>query len=306
MIRIREWLDRLLIDWKAKIVLLIVLLVGIFCIAIDAYFISPFISDNSDKNVTIPELFVSILLLIREVGMACLIAVFLALIIEFYSTRKLQSETTQHAIEALFRRTLPQSIWKELIISVFPEKAVRKELSMVMNIEAGYDSSVEYISTTTLSFYLDGLTEYMHQYTLKGELFRQEIGKDNQGKRVPRYIHIKVGEKTYDENDSSLSSILKDDDFQFEIPPFLIKEGVNLPISIKCKEKITVPNTYVHVFPNLTENITFELQSSESLGLQLVVEALHPVPERMKYEDNKWEFVGGFITGQGIKINTFK
>ncbi len=289
-------------DWRGKALLLFVLILGLILLIIHTYFIAPLIHE---KGKTFSEFIIIALELVREIGMACVIAFFLAVIIEFYSTKRLQSETTKKVIEDLVKGFLPESIWKELLFSVFPQRVIRKDWKMKMEIKRGHDTSTEYISTTTVSYILDGFSEYDEEYLLSGELFRQEIGKDDSGRRLPRFISIKLGDILYDENLSNLVQILQDDDFKFE-KIINSKQGINFPVSLTWKEKLTIPNTYVHVHTALTENITVKVKYDKSLNLKFVVEALHPDPDKMKYSNNTWTFNGGFITGQGIKMYIYK
>ena len=245
--------------------------------------------------------------LIRDVGIAMMLAVILTVVIEFWARQRLQDEIREGVLEATFRRLIPPQIFDEIRNGVLLAKSVKRQWQLVMTVSR--DATLNgpdprcYASQTSVTYRIHNLTNSAYEETFSTELNRDIEGSDQTGS-LPRFDWVRIGNKKY--TDEELKDFLAPDGHSYTVSLTLPRDPSYLEVRNEFKEVLRVPDTFVWSMTGLTEDVSITIESTGVPEIGFEVNALHPDRKRLERTGNgRWDFQGVVLPWQGFEIRSF-
>lgn len=244
--------------------------------------------------------------LLRDVGIAMVVAVLLTLIIESRARMRLQEEVRSGVVEATLRRLIPPSVYNQVKIHVMGARVLKQQWNVAIEVYrdevACRDRSDHYVCRTTIGYLLRSLTGAAVTDDLVVLLDQDISGSDGAGP-LPRIESVKVGAMTF--RGQTFDQHLQDAGASFqraiEIPP------ESVAVTIVVRAIIRVPDTFVWTTTHLTDHAKVTVATESVPQVKFAVQALHPDRGGLRQivEGHAWEFAPGLMPWQGFQIRSW-
>lgn len=243
--------------------------------------------------------------LMRDLGIALLVAVILTVAIEYYARSRLQEEIRSGVVEAAFRRLISPLVFNQIKGYVIGAKILKRNWMLEMVLREYPDKAAGdrlYLSRTVLSYDAVSLTGGVVTELLTTGLDRHLTGKDDRG-TLPRFLRVQIGSENY--TDESLKQFLEDDGKTFKKEFLVPTTGVK--VVVELLELFRVPDTFVWNTNLQCEGARIVIDNAAKSGVAFEVMAL--TPERNQLVETvpgrTWEYAGGLLPWQGFQIRSF-
>lgn len=240
--------------------------------------------------------------IVRDLGIAALVAVIITIVFEFYARNRLEAEIRAGVIEATIRRLIPERVWEKIKIEILSQDTIRRNWTLIMNV---VDDSVlgdgRYLSDTIQSYELHNLTGRETTALVRHELYTHIRGQDANGDSLPRFVRVTVGPKHYEGED--LKQLLRNGGLKLELPVPLPAEEAGVPVRLEVKEIIRANDTFVWWMTNTTDRATVEIAAPDNLRFTLRA-PFHHGPLQEVTPGRRWMFPGIIALGQGLEFLT--
>ena len=228
--------------------------------------------------------------ILRDVGIALCISVFIAALIEIGLAHKM----AENVLDAIMRQTVDPEVWNEIRQHVILQAVLRSNLELCMTITG---TGPDYRLTTTLDYQIESLRDFFN-HRLQHELDFHRIEPADCG-----YQEIKVDEKALE-----LKKVVSDDRLIATFDVYFVKAREKKSVKVEFIE--TVAGTDVinwwttTATKGLTVGVTVPLTDSGSPALAVTIQAHHPAGEFKPdpHIQTKWTFEGVMLPGQGFEI----
>lgn len=245
---------------------------------------------------------------IRDLGIAMVVAVLLSLLIESYARNRLQDEIRSGVIEAAFKRLIPASAFDQVSAHIMQAKLTKESSVIEMVIRS--DPAVSagnagfYVSNTILRYQLRSLTGRPVKDTICARLDRDVTFQAQDGRRLPRFESVTIGDKKL--LGGELKSLLSDDECTFSTPATI--DGSPLSVVVVLEEILRVPDTFVWNTQLCTDHTSISIDASGISGVGFEVTALHPEASRLveHVPGRNWEFKVGMLPWQGFQVRSWQ
>jgi hypothetical protein len=246
----------------------------------------------------------TVIVLLRDFGIAIVIAVLITVIIETKARARLQDELRLGVLEAAYQRLIPPALFEDVKGHVIGAKVLKKDWAIRMTVYQDAAITDHLVSNTIVTYQLHNLTGATVQEILEFVLDEDVTGVDDKS-RIPRFESIKIGMKEY--KGSDLVAKLRADGFGCSLPVSIGKEP--LPVVLTMKEIVRVPDVTVWSTTKATEGAEVTISKAGLEHIKFEVQALHPDRKsRMteQIEGVKWVFEGGMLPWQGFRIRSWR
>ncbi len=259
---------------------------------------------DSYANILQQESLLSALL--RDFGIAAIVAVLLTISIEFYARNRLQDEIRSGVIEAAFKRLIPGEVFEEIKKFVIGAPCVKRDWRIAMMLRTDEEVTRKFgpnhfVSHTTLQYTLLNITSSVVKQDIHLGLDEDVTGTGQDGLPLPRYEKIQIGELEI--RDKCIREYLSENDQLEFIKEYSLQPG-QITVICELHEIIRVPNTFVWSTPIQTEGTTITIDTSAVPCLSFSVIPLHPDRARLeeRIAGHSWSFSGGVLPWQGFQI----
>lgn len=273
--------------------------------------------------------------LLRDVGIALLISVFVTLTIERYASDKLREDIAFDVLSAAYAKIVPESIYRQIAENVFripiyrrgwtARIVVQKRMSAhrdacVALIDCEYSYCVENLNEKEISFEIEGAitldVPYIDVPRFKSINVINTTGKQEalidvtitaaDAKKIlvqgAKDIFVKNNRDSPKDDRDPLAGVLlqkKNDEIVFatlvKIPS---RESVK--VSFGVERAIRVPGTFIIYTPVPANGIEITIESGE---LEFEIIPLHPNKKGLRHPvKGLWEFEYGILPWQGFQV----
>lgn len=250
--------------------------------------------------------------IIRDFGIALIVAAFLTLAIEIYTKTKLISEVRKGVLEATFQKIIPEVIFREVQAHIIKARVLRKGWDIHLSVHEDENVSRThpdcYVTRTVTRYKIHNLVNQAHEHTITSALDLSSDCSDAVGK-LPRYEKVQIGAETYGVGGKDLKKILTDDGAGYRVQALLPK-SIDEPVVVinEIRDILRVPDTFAWWTSIQAEGGRLTIDSFSVPALKFEVKPLHP--NRVGIEEpvkgRMWEFHGGFLPWQGFEIRVWK
>jgi hypothetical protein len=224
--------------------------------------------------------------ILRDVGIALCISVFIAALIEIGLARKM----FENGLNAIMRQTVPEEVWEDIRQHVISQPIIRRKFQITMVIAENKD---EYISTTTLDYDVESLRDVLTHH-IHHDL---DVHRTPQTLPPGRYKEIKV-----DGSSISLAKAISDDGLTAHFDMHFVKRAKIKHVFVEFKERVQVPaDAITWWMPTPTSVVCVNVTVPQ--GIDVKVKAHHPEQELLDGNlATGWTFSGVMLPGQGLEI----
>ena len=220
--------------------------------------------------------------ILRDLGIALCISVFIGILIEFGLARK----TFERGLDAIMRQTVPPEVWDEIKQHVISQPVFRTHWTIVMQIAPNKDS--EYLSKTKVTYFITSLRDLL-TYNVQHEVDNHRVN-DVQNcfqsitvERIPQH----------------LKNIVKGNEAEFSI--YFRKEKDSKFVELTFEERVK-ENDVINWWMNIaTQALRIEVYAPSTLDVD--IEAHHPEESILEPKSKScWAGDGVMLPGQGFEI----
>lgn len=246
--------------------------------------------------------------LVRDLGIAFLVAFFLTVVMEWYARTRLQEEVRSGVVEATLKRFIPEVMFEEVHRSVMSAKLLKKGWRIEMALHSDPMVSKEdpslYVSHTVLSYELLNLTGSPVQEIYSSGLDEDVVARDARGP-LPRFNQIVIGDQVFT-GDAIEKRLSYGNGIHFQVP-FTVGRGAT-QITVDVTEVVRVPDTFTWSTSRPTEGFAVSIESDSIPDIRFSVLALHPDRYRLKetVPGRRWEFPRGILPWQGFQVTSHR
>lgn len=206
--------------------------------------------------------------IVRDAGIALLIAAIVTMTYEAYARERFAVETLEELLGKLIGDIVERRTWDEIRQQILEKTAIRRETAVHLKLGKG-DERGRFVLWTLMEYRLCGLRSRREEVPVVHWL--DQYMKDD-STPYPRFIHIEV---------DGVSKALPTDRYHesVQVGP---REAPGKQIVIEREELVHVPGAYTLVMSELTELETIDLWSQLPPGIKVQVschmkdEDLHP------------------------------
>jgi hypothetical protein len=248
----------------------------------------------------------------RDLGIAVVMAVILTIVLELYARQRLADDIREGVVEAVFQRFVPPAIFAEIRDHVLSARSLKRQWRLEMTVyrdsalallDPGY-----FVSRTVVSYRVYNMTNYACEEPLRSHLDKDVVGKDAQGRPLPRFEEVRIGDEIFE--GEKLGKLLSEDGLSYETMRSLPRNGQDcLIVTNDIREIIKVPDTFCWSMSSTTEEAEIVIDASASTVTDIAFEvtALHPDRARLveTIAGRTWVFAGGMLPWQGFQIRSY-
>ena len=273
--------------------------------------------------------------ILRDLGIALMIAVFVTIVIERYSADRLREDIVRDVVSAAYSKVVPEIIYKEIESNIFRSDVCREE--WIVRIVAQKRSPELRVKNLAIirsctSYEVRNLNNHQTQYAVSGGIDR-DIEDTNDLQGLPRFGYICVSEgaqtlfttKILEEHSNEVlakddTSITRFDNnctlvlsstrqqIRFSVP-IVIPAGKTVKVEFSSERGIRVPGSMVLYASAPAKGIEINAESQEN-DIKFRVIPLHPnrgglspnPPEDGTSPNGKWNFTSGILPWQGFQL----
>jgi hypothetical protein len=236
---------------------------------------------------------------LRDLGLACLISVLIAITIEISLAKRLATG----GLDAIMTAIIPEDVWGELRRHIVGQAVIREDYILTMSIDDEVLTNGSYASTTTLLYSLRSTG--VNPYTVEHELDHHKTGHESGGRVLPRFESVTIQDKVYKGDD--LKKLLTPNGFGFTLKLGFQRAGEVLEFALVFREMVRLPDTFTWWMPVTTRCPAFSV-ARMPVDMTIDVTACHPQPTLLKprIPGSHWDFDGIMLPGQAFEIRTSK
>ena len=218
--------------------------------------------------------------ILRDVGIALCISVFIAVLIEI----GLAHQMFEKGLNAIMRQTVPPEVWDEIRQHVISQPVIRRDLHIKMNIA---NDNGSYISTTSLDYIIESLRGvFTHHVHHELDVHRFAAG----------YQEISV-----DNHPIDLKEAVSDDHLHAHFDVDFIRSSNNKKISVIFSERVRETDVINWWMPTATSRLCVTVTVPDTLDVRVRVH--HPEDKLLHLvAPRHWAFDGVMLPGQGLEI----
>lgn len=224
--------------------------------------------------------------ILRDVGIALCISVFIAFLIEIGLARKMFA----NGLDAIMEQTVPPRVWDEIRQHVISQPVVRHDFTITMNLAKSMN---DYVSTTTLEYTVESLRDALTHHV------EHELDAHRNPDPVPcvRYEKISV-----DNSGLPLQEVVSEDGLKAAYDVNFAWVGDTRKISLSIRELVKATDVISWWMTNPTDGLKVEVNAPADLDCEVIAhhptKGLHDDPKKKGY----WRFLGVMLPGQGFEI----
>jgi hypothetical protein len=261
--------------------------------------------------------------LIRDLGIALLIGVFVTFAIERYSSERLRQSVTYDVLSSAYAQLVPEEIFSQ-IVDVFKSDVWRRNWHVVIETNPVDPGKGIAIINSTISYDVENLKEHPIDFLLRGHIDADIIlrGITLQGYTAPSvapwYTQITV---TYPRNRIDVSASnqsamgvldgtpyangelrieLKGEQLGFEVP-VVIPARKSVSLTCHLRRAVRVPGSFVLYATTPAAGIRITTAGDD---FAFTVIPLHPNREALRHEGSDWFFDYGILPWQGFQLRS--
>jgi hypothetical protein len=255
--------------------------------------------------------------IIRDLGIALLIAVFVNFSIEKYSSARLRQSITYNVLSAAYSKVIPEEIYTQVASNVFKSPVYRRNWEVHIAAQAEQiDQNHPVVITATYSYDLENLHDQVITFPIELSVDLYDPPPDQD---VPKFTTLAIT----DEHDRPLvtqadvNEVINKPANSITFPIrkgniTLNKDTRELSITAICpirrrvsvrfevRRAIRVPGHYVLTAPVPADGIRIV---TNIVGFKLAVLPLHPNHQSLRNpQRDTWEFDAGILPYQGFRL----
>jgi hypothetical protein len=247
--------------------------------------------------------------LLRDLGIAFIVAVLLTIVIERYARNRLADELRSGIVEATFQRLIHPKVFDQVRHHVMNADLLKENWQIEMVVSEDPDISRVYpdfyVSKTLLRYTLRNISGKEVTHPFEVELDRDVTGPDGITS-LPKFESITVGTEKYDGNE--LQKRLTAEGSLFACKCSIGETPVQIVAMLR--EIIRVPDTITWSTMQCADGAKFSIDVSavKGRGIAFEVTANHPQREALKtlVKGRSWEFPVAMLPWQGFEIRSWK
>ena len=248
-------------------------------------------------------------IVVRDIGIAMVVAVLLTFGIELYARKQLQDDVVTSVVEAAFGRLISPALFEEMRWNVLGAELLKETWAFDMTVYS--DPFVakthpnHYVSNTVQTYTLRNLTNREIEHGFEIAVDEDVSGEEADKKPLPRFERIMIGDVEYTPDNPDQASHFTRNGHLFSLP---LKIGASpMSVAVILKEIIKVPDTFVWSTRMCTNGARIRIQVVGTSGVGFDVTALHPDRGRLvETVAGTWDFSGGILPWQGFQIRSFE
>lgn len=242
--------------------------------------------------------------LLRDLGIALIIAVFLTVTVESYAGRRLRAQAAEDVLAGVFNKIIPETIFEEIRTHVIQAGVLRTGWEIRMGLRKDATLSKRdpnlYISNTRFTYCVNSLLKKRQDIPISAGLAQDINGVDAKGNSLPRFMKVTIGNTVLSGRD--LERCLSRDGTVFDYRYPLKSDKTE--VLIEVEEIVRTPDAFYWCTPMPADGIKIFIDSNAAPELQFTALAYHPnrdaLSEPIKGEN--WVFPCGILPWQGFEI----
>jgi hypothetical protein len=257
--------------------------------------------------------------IVRDLGVALLIAVFVAFAIEKYSSDRLREDIASNVLSAAYARVVPPEIFTQVRDNVFRSDVCRENWKVDISADQqqpGPDGTA--VITAGYAYDVINLKEQWTDFVVVSTIDLDDPPPDD---HLPKFISYSVTDdrgqplvtpdnaiQLMNRPAKSVTELMGRGNLTLQRGPRVMRMAANvriralsrITVSFQVKRAIRVPGNYVLTTPVPTYGIDI---ISHAVGFKLSVVALHPDTEALlPLPGNRWEFRAAMLPWQGFRF----
>ncbi|MEP6878558.1 MAG: hypothetical protein ABI865_06880 [Nitrosospira sp.] len=268
--------------------------------------------------------------LLRDIGIALLIAAFVTAIIERYASDRLRENIAYDVLSAAYAKIVPEPIYRQIADSVFRAPVYRRNWDVRIDVHTrteGHKEDGIVIIDCFYSYDIENLNEKEIIFNVKGAI---DLDVVEQEMKLPCYksisvisqqleslIEVSIPETTAgkllmpgadetikDETRKKEVHMRRRDDQVVFTTPVRIPSRQSVAVSFHVKRAIWVPGTFV-IYANVpADGIKITIEGKE---LEFGISPLHPNADALRNPTSGvWRFDCGILPWQGFQVRCNK
>jgi hypothetical protein len=304
-------------DWIFYLVLLLCLLAGLALIATSVFW-----RGEADKLLG-PDV-------VRDLGIALLVSVFMTFAIELYASKRVRQELTYHALSAAYQQIVPEKIFDQINDNVFSSGVYRRNWEVrIQDLEYPSGSGDTAVIIARYYYQVENLRKRRISYTIlasvdlddpppSGDLsvFKTFNVNDMHDGALVKEADIK---RLIDKSPKQLQHLVTDKRLEKAVinkgnaTLECVGQNMNLAVDIKIpaesfvsvsfsvQREIRVPGNYVLSSPVPADGIKIRINVEK---FKLYAVPLHPNGREglRQISDDTWQFDAGILPWQGFRF----
>jgi hypothetical protein len=241
--------------------------------------------------------------LVRDIGIALIVAALITIALEHYARTRLQDEIRTGVIEAAFARLIPTGVFDEVRETIMSANVVKRDWRVEMYLYRASDELAGdgvYFSHTNISYTLFSVAQGPSREGVGCSLDEALVAQDHNGP-VPRINRVVIGQQTYDSAEIE-KNCGNSNRRTFLMDAVIERSGTSVHLDIT--EVLKVPGVFVWNSRQVAEGFRCSIDSSQLADVEFSIEALHPIKDRLHetVRGAKWEFIGALLPYQGFQV----
>lgn len=247
--------------------------------------------------------------LMRDLGIAFIVAVLLTVVIERYARNRLADELRSGIVEATFQRLIHPKVFDQVRHHVMNADLLKENWQIEMVVSDDPEISRVYpdfyVSKTLLRYTLRNISGKEITHPFEVELDRDVTGPDGVTS-LPKFESITVGANKYEGEE--LEKRLEADGSLFSCKCTIGETPVQIVAMLR--EIIRVPDTITWSTMQCADGAKFSIDVSavKGRGIAFEVTPNHPQRDGLKtlVKGRSWEFPVAMLPWQGFEIRSWK
>lgn len=258
--RTREWLIGFVTNRLALILNLVLLAIAALLLAL---------ASSPPEHSSLPE-HSPWREIIRDVGIAFLVAVIVTAVYELHVRARSKEESDLEIINRLFGDRIGAEVWDEVKARIFEKKAIRRKVDIHLGLSRPNDAKLPegaYVCRMKLTYDLHGLCARAEPFDVS-----HALDYHMRCDRWPRYKKLKIDGRAYPPESFAEGKFF----VEVMLPP---KDGRPVHVDTEREEIVHVPGSFPFVMTELTTEITLHL-----MGIPESVEAAVHIRPHLRRE----------------------
>jgi len=229
--------------------------------------------------------------IIRDLGIACIVSVVVAALIELSLAR----HTFLAGLDAIMKRIVPDDVWQDFRQHVISQPLTVEKWALKMNFRSNASGQLE--SRATLSYQITALERVSTQIVHELDRHRTATGT------ATGFTRARINDKDYPTLAALQGAgLVRTDARKLEFPAKLQMMGASMAVELEFTEIVGRPDTIVWWMPHVTRDVDVKIDGLPS-NWAAEVETYHPAPHQLVPNGSSaWQFTGIMMPGQGIEI----
>lgn len=248
--------------------------------------------------------------LARDFGIACLIAVALTIGMEMLMRSRLHDEVRTGVLEATYQTVIPEPIFEEVRNYIISAKVIRRNWrnSMVLRVDPKiarlFPDCV--LSRTVVSYEMHPLGKAARNELISATMDEDVVYCVGNEVKYPRFRSLTIDRSIKPERfeGAQLQALLKKNGFRLEKEVRLDHNPIK--VILEVEEIVRIPDTFSWNVPVQTDGAVICVDTSNAPDVVIDIRALHPDKDRLvsEMDGSLWTFAGGILPWQGFLVVT--